>query len=230
MSESLTKLQLVIFDWDGTLMDSTAHIVASVQAAAQDLGWPPPPAERVRSVIGLSLDQALARALPGLSRAEAQAFQTAYRERYLAEDRDEGGLYPGALRVLDRLQGQGIWSAVATGKGRAGLDRVLSELDIEARFVATRCADEARSKPHPQMLEDLLDVTGLEADQALMVGDTSFDLEMAAAIRMPAVAVTGGAHPEARLRECRPLAILPGVSHLDEWLAGQGVFPSRQGQ
>lgn len=211
-------LRLVIFDWDGTLMDSTGHIVASVQAAAQDMGWPPPPAERVRSVIGLSLDQALSAAVPGASPAEAEAFAAAYRGRYLAPDRDEGALYPGVEALLDRLDAAGIWSAVATGKGRAGLDRVLGEMDIERRFVATRCADEARSKPHPQMLEDILEVTGLEARDALMVGDTSFDLEMAGHLGMPAVAVRGGAHPEERLRQAAPRVILDSVDDLGDWL------------
>lgn len=211
-------LRLIIFDWDGTLMDSTAHIVASVQAAAQDMGWPPPPAERVRSVIGLSLDRALAAAMPGAPPQSARAFAQAYRERYLAEDRDEGALYPGVVRALDWLDSAGIWSAVATGKGRAGLDRAMAEMGIEERFVASRCADESRSKPHPQMLEDLLAFTGVEAHEALMVGDTSFDLDMAAHLGIPAVGVTGGAHDRERLLGCKPSVILRGVGELPDWL------------
>ncbi|MCP1726713.1 phosphoglycolate phosphatase [Natronospira proteinivora] len=214
----LEQLQLVIFDWDGTLMDSTGHIVASIQAAAQDLGLSPPSEAKARSVIGLSLDRALSTAMPGLSPETARAFALAYRERYLAEDRDEGALYPGAGALLDQLDAAGLWSAVATGKGRVGLDRAMREMGVEARFVVTRCADESRSKPHPQMLEDILTFTGLEATQALMVGDTSYDLDMARALNMPAVAVCEGAHEPKRLRESRPMALLDHVGQLADWL------------
>lgn len=211
-------IRLVIFDWDGTLMDSTGHIVASVQAAAQDMGWEPPPSDCVRSVIGLSLDKALGTVMPRASRREMAAFESAYRARYLAPDRDEGALYPGTEALLDRLDAAGIWSAVATGKGRAGLDRAMREMGIIDRFVATRCADESRSKPHPQMLEDLLEFTGLEAADALMVGDTSFDIEMAGHLGIPAVAVTGGAHPVERLEAAGPVAVLESVESLAGWL------------
>lgn len=215
----LEQLQLVIFDWDGTLMDSTGHIVASIQAAAQDLGFPPPPEDKARSVIGLSLDRALATVMPGLSPETARAFALAYRERYLAEGRDEGALYPGTEALLDRLDESGVWSAVATGKGRQGLDRAMGEMGVEDRFVVTRCADESRSKPHPQMLEDILTFTGLDPAQALMVGDTSYDLDMARALSMPAVGVCDGAHEPARLRASRPLALLEHVGELADWLA-----------
>jgi len=212
------ELKLVIFDWDGTLMDSTAHIVASVQAAAQDIGLPPPSEERARSVIGLSLDRALATALPGLSPERAQAFAMAYRERYLAADRDEGALFPGVEALLNRLDEAGIWTAVATGKGRAGLDRAMAEMGVSSRFLVTRCADESRSKPHPQMLEELLDWTGLEAHQALMVGDSSFDLDMARSLGMASVGVTSGAHSAERLRQSEPLVLLEDVAQLSDWL------------
>ena len=206
--------RLVIFDWDGTLMDSTGHIVASVQQAALEMGWEAPAPDKVRAVIGLSLAQALATVMPETSPTAARAFEAAYRRHYLNPDMDEGDLFPGVRDLLQALRAADIWAAVATGKGRSGLDRVMKKLGVEELFVASRCADEARSKPHPQMLEDILHVTGLEAREAVMVGDTSFDLDMARALRMPAFGVTGGAHPAEQLRACEPMGVLERVTDI----------------
>ncbi|MDQ2070727.1 HAD-IA family hydrolase [Natronospira bacteriovora] len=215
--------RIVIFDWDGTLMDSTGHIVASVQAAVRELGWVEPDAEAVRSVIGLSLDRALETVMPEPSPTAVQAFQQAYRRYYLDPGVHEGDLFPGVDSLLEDLAGAGIWAAVATGKGRAGLDRVMGKLAVSGHFVTSRCADEARSKPHPQMLEDILDYTGLEPADALMVGDTTFDLDMARSLRMPAIGVTGGAHPAERLRQSQPLALLDRVADLRSCLSALKV-------
>lgn len=206
--------RLVIFDWDGTLMDSTGHIVVSVQQAALEMGWEAPAPDKVRAVIGLSLDRALATVMPEPSESAARAFEDAYRRHYLNPDMNEGELFPGVRELLLELREADIWAAVATGKARPGLDRVMKKLDVDHLFVASRCADEARSKPHPQMLEDILHVTGLEAHQAVMVGDTSFDLDMARALRMPAFGVTGGAHPAEQLRACEPMGMLECVTDI----------------
>jgi phosphoglycolate phosphatase len=212
--------RLVVFDWDGTLMDSTGRIVASVQAAARDLGRPPPPATRVRRVIGLGLEQALGEAMPDLRPAEMSRFVERYRSHYL----DPAGpvastLFPGARELLDELRQRGCWLAVATGKGRQGLDRALGETRLADYFLATRCAGECRSKPHPEMLESLLDELGLTPEQAMMIGDTTWDLQMAHAARVPVVAVDYGAHSRRELLRLAPLACLSGLDELRRWFS-----------
>src|SRR5690606_7787968 len=152
----MNRYKAVVFDWDGTVMDSTHAIVASIQGACADLGLPVPDARQASWVIGLSLESALYHAVPDLTADLFQDFQDCYRSRYLAMD-GQLPLFDGMTELLDALSGQGISLAVATGKSRLGLDRVLTQHDMHGRFDVTRCADESFSKPHPAMLLEIMD-------------------------------------------------------------------------
>lgn len=212
------KYDLIVFDWDGTLMDSTALIVDSIQAACADLGVAVPSREKAAHVIGLSLLGAVREVAPDLDDDAIQALALRYRHHYLARDH-ETVLFEGARELLAHLREAGYTLAIATGKARAGLDRVLASCDLAPLFHATRCADESFSKPHPGMLLELMDRLVTEPDRTLMVGDTTHDLLMARNAGVAAVAVTCGAHPEAVLRAEAPAAVLPTVAGLGAWLA-----------
>lgn len=211
------KFDLIVFDWDGTLMDSAGAIVAAIGAACVDLGLEPPPEQRARHVIGLGLGDALRMAVPELEVTRYDAMVAAYRRHYLASD---GGLrlFDGVDALLGQLQARDRILAVATGKSRAGLDRALSTTGTAHRFHGTRCADECFSKPHPQMLIELMDELGVPAERTLMVGDTTHDLQMAAAAGTSALAVSYGAHPADTLAKEPALALLDSPAALSGWL------------
>lgn len=211
------RFDLIVFDWDGTLMDSAATIASSVQAAARDLGLEPPSDERARHIIGLGLDDALRYALPNLPHDRYAELAARYRHHYLSQDH-ELSLFAGVEEMLDALRGEGYWLAVATGKSRIGLNRALEVSGLGSYFHSTRCADECFSKPHPQMLEELLDEFGIAGDGALMIGDTSHDVQMAHNARVAAVAVTYGAHPRSGLEALLPLGCVDTVEELTAWL------------
>ncbi len=215
--------ELIVFDWDGTLMDSERRIVTCLQRAAAELGRPVPPPERAREVIGLGLLEAVSRLFPDADRREVQALADAYRRHFLADEVAGSELFPGARVLLERLAGEGRMLAVATGKSRAGLEKELARTGLADLFVVTRCADETRSKPHPQMLLEILDWTGREPHQALMVGDTEFDMVMAAGAGVPAVGVAHGVHPPQRLSAAGAKAVLEDLEALGRWLAVQPV-------
>lgn len=210
----MSRPRLAIFDWDGTLMDSADHIVTAVRAAATDLGWPAPPPESVREAIGLGLREAIDRAIPELSEADYTRFANRYRTRFLDPETARSVPFPGVSGLLEGLAGDGWWLAVATGKGRRGLDRALEETGLGRHFLTSRCADETRSKPHPEMVEEILDELGVFPEEAVVVGDTEFDLEMAANARVDAIGVGWGAHPVDRLRSAAPLAIASSMDEL----------------
>ena len=210
--------ELVIFDWDGTLMDSTRMIARSLQAACRDVGVPEPSEEDALFVIGLNLADTFARVAPQLDAEGQRHLAERYRHHFLANEH-EAILYPGVDAMLADLHGSGRRLAVATGKARRGLDRVLSQTGLAHRFEATRCADEGFAKPHPGMLLMLLDMTGVEPSRALMVGDTTHDLELAANAGVDAVAVTYGAHPAALLETRPAVARCANVTELHRWLA-----------
>lgn len=212
------KLELVVFDWDGTLMDSTRTIVRAIQNACLDLGLPVPPDGLASHVIGLSLDEALAKAVPAMPPAMIPRMVERYRHHYLSTDHALQ-LFDGVRELLDALLARNAYLAVATGKNRKGLDRALDQFGLRGLFHVTRCADESRSKPHPQMLLDVMDVVGADACATVMVGDTTHDLHMARNARTHAVAVNYGAHPEAELRALAPAAIVDSVPALHRWLA-----------
>lgn len=209
--------ELVVFDWDGTLIDSTGVIARSIQAAAADLGLPVPPLERARHVIGLGLRDALAYAVPDLDASGAKAFSDRFRHHYLSRE-EHLELFDGACELLDGIGDAGIRIAVATGKTSAGLTRSLAATGLEGRFCATRCADQTEPKPHPAMLLELMREVGVAADRTLMVGDTTHDLAMALAAGTPAVALTHGAHGRVQLSAFQPLALLDSLHELRQWL------------
>lgn len=213
----LDRFDLIVFDWDGTLIDSTATIARAIQQAAADLGLAVPDFETASHVIGLGLADALALAVPDLPRARAAEFSARYRHHYLANE-DTLTLFAGARELLDALAAADKVLAVATGKSRAGLARALAATALQGRFAATRCADQTEPKPHPAMLLELADELGVAPARMLMIGDTTHDLQMAAAAGAAAVGVTYGAHPRERLASLEPLALVDSIAELRRWL------------
>jgi len=211
------RYELLVFDWDGTLMDSTAVIVASLQAACADLGLTVPSEESARHIIGLGLDDAMAHVLPQVDAAEYPRIVDRYRHHFRLRD-PATPLFPGTEDALHALNAAGYLLAVATGKSRRGLDRALDSTGLREVFHATRCGDEASGKPHPGMLNDLIDMLGTDAGRTLMVGDTTHDLEMARNAGVASVAVAYGAHPREQLVAHNPLACIGAPHELWQWL------------
>jgi len=211
------RFELIVFDWDGTLMDSAGAIVASIRAAAIDLGVAPPEEARARHVIGLGLHDALRYAVPDLPEGRYGAMADRYRHHYLAQDH-QLTLFDGIGQLIAELAAAGHALGVATGKSRLGLDRALRQSRLGTAFQATRCADECHSKPHPQMLEELMAELGVSAQATLMIGDTTHDVEMAHNAGVAALAVAYGAHPRAALEALSPLACAASVGELAHWL------------
>lgn len=208
---------LFVFDWDGTLLDSADRIVAVMQQAAADRGLPPLTKASVRNIIGLGLPEALRVLFPDLPDAELGEVRAAYSRRFIEAEDVPCQLFPGVVDTLDRLRAGGNRLAVATGKSRRGLTRVLAGLGMSDYFDATRCADETRSKPHPLMLHELLVELDVPAVRAVMVGDTEYDLEMAVSAGMPCVAVGYGAHAVERLLPYKPGLVLGQFPELLGW-------------
>ena len=205
---------LIVFDWDGTLIDSTAKIVRCMQQAASEVGVPVLAADSIRQIIGLGLPEAIAALYPAGDSALWQAVREQYVRHFIEIDQTPSPCFDGVLEVLQCLHGAGHSLAVATGKSRRGLDRALAQSGLGEFFHATRCADETRSKPHPQMLQELLQLFGSEAGAAVMVGDTHFDMAMARALAMPRIAVSYGAHAREQLLPYEPLACLDHFAEL----------------
>lgn len=212
---------LIVFDWDGTLVDSTDMIAACLQAACRDVGEPVPDDVAARFVIGLGLRDALAHVAPGLPPERHPELALRYRDHYLARDPDIP-LFPGARDLLDDLAGAGYLLGVATGKTRVGLDRALAAHALAGRFHATRCADEGRPKPHPDMLLYLARHLGVPPARTLMVGDTTHDLDVAQGAGADAVAVAYGAHAPEGLAARAPRATVHSMAELHAWLAAHG--------
>jgi phosphoglycolate phosphatase len=207
----------VVFDWDGTLIDSTPTIARAIQAAAADLGLPVPEYEQACHVIGLGLQDALALAVPDLPPSRAAEFSARYRVHYLAEDHALQ-LFAGARELLEALNATRMPLAIATGKTRVGLERSLQATGLGRFFGAFRCADQTHSKPHPAMLLELAEELSLAPARLLMVGDTTHDLEMAAAAGARAVGLTHGAHKLDALQRLQPLALFDSLGALHRWL------------
>ena len=209
---------LFIFDWDGTLSDSTAKITTAMQLAAGDLGWPVLADHKIHNIIGLGLPEAMATLYPERDPSEYLHLREAYAGRFLALDEARpSDFFPGVLDTLARLQDHGHTLTIATGKSRKGLDRILGMLGVADLFVSTRCADETASKPHPLMLEQLLQEFGVAPNDAVMVGDTEYDMEMARLINMPRIAVSYGAHHVDRLRIYEPDLCMDHFSQILAW-------------
>ena len=205
---------LVIFDWDGTVMDSTERIVECMQAAAQDCALPVLSVAQTQSIIGLGLPQAIATLYPQLAASDIDTMRERYAAHFIAAESEPSPLFPGAESVLQGLREAGAKLAVATGKSRKGLNRVWGNTGYGRYFDASRCADESESKPHPAMVLSLLAEFGVPAERALVVGDTTFDLEMARNADVARVAVSYGAHPVEQLEPCLPLAVIDRLSDL----------------
>ncbi|MCC7327609.1 MAG: HAD-IA family hydrolase [Burkholderiales bacterium] len=222
MAESGSRrFRLIVFDWDGTLFDSTAIIARAIQSACDELGEPVPDDEAARYVIGMGLTDALRSAVPSLPVHRHAELATQYRKHYLALE-DDIALFAGAEQMLDDLDAAGHLLAVATGKSRSGLDRVLTTSGLASRFSATRCGDEGFPKPHPDMLLHLMDRLGVHARDTLMIGDTTHDLELARNAGVAGLAVGYGAHAPQALVRLAPLAIVHSVAELRAWLASKG--------
>jgi phosphoglycolate phosphatase len=215
------NFDLVVFDWDGTLADSTTLIADAIQAACRDLGEPSPGEEAARFVIGLGFASAVRHVAPGLHPSEYPAFSAAYRKHYGAgEARIE--LFEGTREMLRDLDASGYKLAIATGKSRAGLAHALSQSGLEGVFHATRCADEGPPKPHPDMLHNLMRFLAVDAARTLMIGDTSHDLELARNAGACGIAVTYGAHPAEALVRHEPAGLVDSIAGLRAWLAAHG--------
>lgn len=198
---------LVIFDWDGTLMDSTGRIIQCMQRAASDLTLAALPAERVRQIIGLGLPEAIANLYPELDSDGVMAMRDRYSVHFVEAEATPSELYPGARELLEHLRRERIPMAVATGKSRKGLTRVWQNSGLGSFFAGSRCADETRSKPAPDMVLELLAELRVSPAQAVVIGDTSFDLDMACAAGVPAIGVTWGAHCRNTLTACSPAGL-----------------------
>ena len=210
------KYPLIVFDWDGTIIDSAATIAESIREASRELGLGIPSLERARHVIGLGLHDALSAAVPELSAARYPEFVASYRKHFLAR-KDSMQLFEGMKDLLEKLQARHAL-AIATGKSRRGLDHDLEFHRLKPLFVASRCADETSPKPAPAMLLELMEELDVAKHGTLMIGDTSHDLEMARAAGVDALAVTYGAHPADDLRACGPLGCISTVPELEAWL------------
>lgn len=218
------RVKLIIFDWDGTLADSAGMIVGGMQRAIAALDLPPREDEAVRELIGLGLNEALQALYPQADIVALRQLLDGYRRQWLAPGAGEAALFAGGLAALQSLHGEGFDLAIATGKSRRGLDRSLAHhVEVRELIRASRTADETRSKPDPLMLTELLAQARLEPHEALMVGDTEFDVAMATAIGMPAIGVTCGVHAPQRLRQAGARALLENVADLPRWLAAARV-------
>jgi phosphoglycolate phosphatase len=211
------KFDLIVFDWDGTLVDSANSIVLSLQGAARDLGVTEPSNEEARYVVGLGLNEAIKHLFPTISSQESNLISDRYRHHYLAHDK-KISLYKGASKVIKALYAESFLLAVATGKSRAGLNRSFNSSGLGNFFHASRCADETFSKPHPAMLLELMSQFNVKATRTLMIGDTTHDLQMATNACVSGVGVTYGAHPKKRLETLAPLACVDNVAQLHLWL------------
>jgi len=216
----IPSYQLLIFDWDGTLMDSEARIVACARAAAEDIGIRVPPNASVRNIIGLGLKEAFEVLFPEYDNEVMERFVDRYRHYFLHVDKTPSALFDGVEQMLEQLQQQDYLLAIATGKGRPGLNRVLDETQVGSYFHSTRTADETFSKPNPEMLFQILNELGVEASDALMIGDTEYDLQMATNARMPSLAVSYGVHEIERLQQHDPVTSVDSIEQLERWLIG----------
>ncbi|HFD92696.1 MAG TPA: HAD-IIIA family hydrolase [Gammaproteobacteria bacterium] len=213
-----TDFELLVFDWDGTLMDSEGRIVDCLEATFADLGLPPLPRDTLKDVIGLGLREAIDRLAPGLDEGRAQQFIECYRAHYLCGKKRPTELFPGALETLRELEQRGYMLAIATGKARRGLERSLGEAGCGELFVASRCADECFSKPHPQMLQELMTLLDTPPERTLMIGDTEYDMQMAQNAGTHALAVGYGVHHPQRLAQHGALACLDDICDIVPWL------------
>ena len=215
------QFDLIAFDWDGTLFDSTALIARCIQAACADVGAAVPSDRDASFVIGMGLSEALRHAAPELPRERYPELANRYRHHYFAQQH-EILMFDGALAMLASLKARRHRLAVATGKSRRGLDEALQSKQLQGLFDATRTADETTSKPHPQMLLELMSETGARPERTLMIGDTTHDLQLAANAGAASVGVSYGAHDPVEFEGFAPRHIAHSIADLHDWLLRHG--------
>lgn len=216
------RYKLIIFDWDGTLVNSTERIIDSMQQAGKFLEMPELEDIAVQHIIGLGLPEAIRTLWPDADDAQVAEIAPQYARFFVSDSTVEMSMFDGAYDMLEELLRQGHILAVATGKTRKGLDRMMRDLKLGHLFAVTRCADETRSKPHPQMLHEILSELGVAPHEALMVGDTTFDLDMAAAAGVSSIAMSHGAHDVEKLMASKPLAVCHNINQLRDWILTHG--------
>jgi len=217
MSSRPRQYDLIAFDWDGTLFDSTAIITRCIQNAVRDVGGTVPGDKEAAYVIGMGLMQALAHAAPDVPADKYPLLGERYRHHYMAHQNDLS-LFAGALELLADLKARHHWLAVATGKSRRGLDEVLHTVQLKGVFNGSRTADETAGKPHPRMLQELMREFGVDPERTLMIGDTTHDLQMALNAGCPSVGVSYGAHEPEAFHALQPLHVAHSVPELHDWL------------
>ena len=216
------KYRVIVFDWDGTLVDSTQRIVDSMQQASREVGLRVVPDAAVQNIIGLGLPEALKTVWPEINAVQLEAMRQVYARFFVSDSQVGMDFFPGARRLLDGLLKKGYLLAVATGKSRKGLNRLLLDLKVGHLFATTRCADETRSKPDPLMLEEIMAELSVSPSEVLMIGDTTYDLDMAHAAGIESVAMGHGAHDEGQLLACGPRTICHSIAELNDWIALHG--------
>ena len=214
----MKQYDLIIFDWDGTLMDSTQHIINCMQLGIEQLDLPPLSDRTVSNIIGLGLNEAVATLYPDLKATTRQQLGLHYQQNWVNSS-FEAPLFDNASHLIWHLHQQDYFLGVATGKGRQGLDKVLESSQLGHLFHATRCVDECHSKPHPEMVDQLMDYLGATPDKTLMIGDTSHDLNMAHNAGAHSLAVTHGAHDLVALQACKPRYIAENLHQVQQWLS-----------
>lgn len=210
--------QLIIFDWDGTLMDSAQKIANCIKASARDVGVDEPSDEKAKSIIGLGLVEAMKILFPSGTESQVRQIVEAYKYHFVKGDCTEQGLFDGVEQGLQALEDAGAVLAVATGKSRAGLDRIFAETGLKKHFITSRCADETRSKPHPQMLNEILDFSAIDADKTIMVGDTTYDMDMAVNANIHGLGAAYGVHAESMLLKSKAVSVQHSFNQLLTWL------------
>jgi phosphoglycolate phosphatase len=211
------QFDLIVWDWDGTLADSTGMIASALIKAAEQVGLPKLELQKARHVIGLGLRESIQTLFGDISHEQAQALAKQYTINYYASEQ-EVPLFEGAVTLIAELTKRGYKQAVATGKGRRGLNLALERSSVAKYFLATRTVDECFSKPHPQMLDELMDLLVATPERTLMIGDSTYDLQMAQNAGVQSLAVTFGAHTSEQLLALNPKGIFNTFSELSEWL------------
>lgn len=212
------KYELIIFDWDGTIIDSQAHITGCMQRAIADENLSVPKESQIRHIIGLSLTRAIEKLFPDIDQTVVQRVEDNYRQHFFSDTEPASDLFSGTADVIRDLHADGYYLAVATGKGRYGLDIALEKTGLKPYFHITRCADETRSKPDPLMLDEILTDLDLPSERAIMVGDTSYDMDMANNIKMDSIAVTYGMHDRQDLENSKPTYFINSIEQLSTYV------------
>ena len=217
MSIIKEKYSLIIFDWDGTLMDSTGRIISAMQTTARNVAQPVPSDNQVKSIIGLGMKEVLDELFPKACEDTRAKLLEEYRFQYVEGDNTPTPLFAGSMTLLNWLKESQVQTSVATGKARNGLQRVMNEVGLIDFFDHSICADEAESKPSPSMIDILLERSGKTKHETLVIGDSVHDLQMAINAGVDAIGVTSGANSQSELEALTPVAILESVCHFKSW-------------